>query len=235
VQRTNRIVAYSPSLLTNWLLHNRGVFFDKDDNPAGGGNPGGGKDDDTDPTKTTPPVDSEKDKGGAGGGNGDPSKTPEPKPKIEFTAEQQAELNRLLAKEKRDAEKATEKRLKDSAEEEAAKTQGKFQELYDKLNQRVKDELEPKAALADKLSERLHDQIDGEIKDWHSAVKKAIPTREEADVEVRMAAVERNRELQKELSANDRPPRTNHSDDSDKKAFKPEDVVTGKYVRPDKK
>ncbi len=144
-------------------------------------------------------------KGGSGTGDGNGGKPP----KVEFTAEQQAEVNRITAETKR-RERAEAKR---EADEAKLKEQGEFQKLHDALETRVKSELEPKALLADELAGEVNTSIDEEVKEWPESLKKQDPGKD--NVKARLTWVRNSRELAKELQGIRKAPEGEHGKGSD--------------------
>jgi hypothetical protein len=189
-----------------------GIFFDTDDKGgggegggegsggnggAGGGTGGGaGKKEGEGEGGTASGNGGKGDSGSSGGqGKGDEGKEGGGKKPPQFSAEQQAEIDRIAANARAEGKKTAKK----EADEAKLREEGKFKDLHEAAEKRIKEELEPKAALADELSTEVNTSIDEELKDWPDSLKKQDPGKD--DVRNRLKWVRSSRDLAKELKA----------------------------------
>jgi hypothetical protein len=149
------------------------------------------------------------------------------KKKVEFTPEQQAELDRIAGEARKQGRKAAQ----DEANNAKLKEEGKFKDLHEALEQEVETNLKPKAALADKLSKRINDTVTATVKGWPDALKKQDPGPD--NVEARLDWFDRSQDLAKELLANKKAPDTESGGGSGGGSSKTAaQVVTGGFRKP---
>lgn len=182
------------------------IFFNSDDKPGDGG---GGKDGAGSDNAGKGAGDDNTGQGGSDNGGKPPKE--EPKKPVEFSAEQHAEINRIVAKATREAER----KAKEKADQDKLAEQGKYQELHTALQKRVTEELEPKAAERDTLATEVNASIDSEIADWAASLKEQDPGKD--NVLTRLAWVKRSRKLASDLKGIKVAPEGEHGKGSDAK------------------
>lgn len=197
---------------------------------SGDGGEGGGGNTEGDKGKTETGTDNSG-KGDGGSSAGDKGKQDgegdKGKKKVEFTPEQQAELDRIAGEARKQGRKAAQ----DEANNAKLKEEGKFKDLHEALEQEVETNLKPKAALADKLSKRINDTVTATVKGWPDALKKQDPGPD--NVEARLDWFDRSQDLAKELLANKKAPDTESGGGSGGGSSKTAaQVVTGGFRNP---
>jgi hypothetical protein len=212
------------------------IFFAPDE--GGGSSGGSGSDDkgagdggntegDKEKTDTGSDNSGKGDGGSSAGDKGKDGEGDKGKKKVEFSQEQQAELDRIAGEARKQGRKAAQ----DEANNAKLKEEGKFKDLHEALEKEVETNLKPKAALADKLSKRINDMVAATVKGWPDALKKQDPGAD--NVEARLEWFDRSQDLAKELLATKKAPDTESGGGSgggkDKTAAQ---VVTGGFRRP---
>jgi hypothetical protein len=197
---------------------------------SGDGGEGSGGNTEGDKGKTDTGTDNSG-KGDGGSSAGDKGKQDgegdKGKKKVEFTPEQQAELDRIAGEARKQGRKAAQ----DEANNAKLKEEGKFKDLHEALEQEVETNLKPKAALADKLSKRINDTVTATVKGWPDALKKQDPGPD--NVEARLDWFDRSQDLAKELLANKKAPDTESGGGSGGGSSKTAaQVVTGGFRKP---
>jgi hypothetical protein len=127
----------------------------------------------------------------------------------------QAEVNRILAKEKRkwqqDLDQAAAE-AKDKADKEAAEKTGQFETLYKTEQAKVKtlqDQLKAKDTELETLRDTVSKNIDAQVKDWPDEVLALDPKRIDGDnysLQARIDWVARARKLADKLAGTPPPP-----------------------------
>jgi hypothetical protein len=186
-----------------------GVFFSPEGDPPGGGASGNTGDDPGNKTDPKP-----------GEGNSDPNGGG-PK-KIEWTPDQQKEIDRIMGEVRKTATETVTKTVKETlqaeadrekaeAQRKADEAKGEFESLYksekaraDALQQEIDEKHKPVAARAEKYAGRINTLIEGEIKDWPKELRDLDPGSNNLDE--RMVWVEKSRGLAARLKNLDKAP-----------------------------
>lgn len=159
-----------------------------------------------------------------------PPATPPAPAKPVFTAEQQAEINRIAG----EAREAGREAARREAESERLKSQGEFQKLYEA----AKPEAEKVPALTQRVTEletRIHAQIDGEIAGWPEEVRRTDPGKD--NLSMREQWIQTHRPLAERLKGGTPPPNPETGGGTGKgKEVKTSEVadnyIKGKYALP---
>jgi hypothetical protein len=127
----------------------------------------------------------------------------------------QAEVNRILAKERRKWQQEIDQKAseaKEQADKEAAEKTGQFETLYKTEQTKVKtlqDQLKARDTELETLREMVSKSIDGQVKNWPDEVLALDPKRIDGDnysLQARIDWVERARKLADKLAGTPPPP-----------------------------
>lgn len=149
----------------------------------------------------------------AGGATGEPAKPSEPaKPKFEWTPEQQAEINRIAAEERRTAEQSAKAKLEqDLTEKKRQEDEAREREEATKRGEfdKVKSDLESKVVTTEERAKTAEGQVkflrefvdktlEREIEELPEVLRKFDPGTD-ADLQARLNWLETAREAAKEI------------------------------------